>query len=55
LALLGGSGSPTKSATAHYDDLFFVGSQMNNIYSMLEVCDDSEGRELAYQVEQECC
>jgi len=37
------------------DDLFFVGSQMNNIYAFFEELDDEPARELLYQVEQECC
>ena len=37
------------------DDLFFIGSQLNNIYALMEACGDEEGDELLYQVEQECC
>lgn len=37
------------------DDLFFVGSQLNNIYAFFEEVSDSAGHELLYQVEQECC
>ena len=37
------------------DDLFFVGSQVNTIYALLDEIDDQETHELLYQVEQECC
>lgn len=37
------------------DDLFFIGSQVNTIYALLEEIDDQETHELLYQVEQECC
>ncbi len=37
------------------DDLFFVGSQMNNIYDFFTERVDEEGLALLYQVEQECC
>lgn len=37
------------------DDLFFVGSQLNNIYAFFEELGDEPARELLYQVEQECC
>lgn len=37
------------------DDLFFVGSQLNNIYAFFEEVNDSDGHDLLYQVEQECC
>ncbi|MEJ2407195.1 MAG: N(2)-fixation sustaining protein CowN [Candidatus Thiodiazotropha sp.] len=37
------------------DDLFFVGSQMNNIYALFEELGDDAAHELLYQVEQECC
>lgn len=37
------------------DDLFFIGSQLNNVYALLEACGDEEGDALLYQVEQECC
>jgi hypothetical protein len=37
------------------DDLFFVGSQMNNLFAFFEECGDEASAELLYQVEQECC
>ncbi len=37
------------------DDLFFVGSQLNNLYSYFEELEDEPMQELLYQVEQECC
>lgn len=37
------------------NDLFFVGSQMNNLLDFLEERRDEAGAELLYQVEQECC
>lgn len=37
------------------DDLFFVGSQMNNLFDFFAVCEDEAALELLYQVEQECC
>lgn len=37
------------------DDLFFVGSQMNNLFTFFEELGDKESLDLLYQVEQECC
>lgn len=37
------------------DELFFVGSQMNNLYTFFEEIGDEAASELLYQVEQECC
>lgn len=37
------------------DELFFVGSQMNNIYSFFADVGNEEINALLYQVEQECC
>ena len=37
------------------DDLFFVGSQMNNLFAYLDDCGDTQNHALLYQVEQECC
>ncbi len=37
------------------DDLFFVGSQMNNIHDFFTERGDEEALALLYQVEQECC
>jgi hypothetical protein len=37
------------------DELFFVGSQMNNLYAFFEEIGDEVAMELLYQVEQECC
>jgi len=37
------------------DDLFFVGSQMNNIYAFFAEVGNEESNALLYQVEQECC
>lgn len=39
----------------HVDDLFFIGSQMNNVYAFFDELDDAEAHCLLYQVEQECC
>jgi len=37
------------------DDLFFIGSQLNNVYAFFDEVDDAEANALLYQVEQECC
>lgn len=37
------------------DDLFFVGSQMNNLFEFFAECKDDVALRLLYQVEQECC
>jgi hypothetical protein len=37
------------------DDLFFVGSQLNNLYAFFDQLGDHGAQELLYQVEQECC
>jgi hypothetical protein len=37
------------------DDLFFIGSQMNNLFEFFAACEDPEALALLYQVEQECC
>jgi hypothetical protein len=38
-----------------HDNLYFVGSQMNNLYAYFEGCDDEQVMELLWQLEQECC
>lgn len=37
------------------DNLHFIGSQMNNLYSYMEQCEDQEAMDLLWQLEQECC
>lgn len=37
------------------DNLFFIGAQMNNLYSYLEDCGDQEALQLLWRLEQECC
>ena len=37
------------------DNLYFVGAQMNNLYSYLESCEDEVALALLWQLEQECC
>ena len=43
------------------DNLYFIGAQMNSLYSYLDDCANSgsaglpELRELLWQIEQECC
>ena len=49
------TGKLEEKARMGVDDLFFVGSQLNNIYALMEACGDEEGDELLYQIEQECC
>lgn len=38
-----------------HDNLYFVGSQMNNLIAYFEECNDAAAMELLWQVEQECC
>ncbi|MCY0967417.1 N(2)-fixation sustaining protein CowN [Parathalassolituus penaei] len=37
------------------DSLYFVGAQMNNLYSYLEGCGDEIALQLLWKLEQECC
>ncbi|MEB3281685.1 MAG: N(2)-fixation sustaining protein CowN [Lyngbya sp.] len=37
------------------DELFFVGSQVNNIRAFLEQCEDIEALNLLDEVEENCC
>jgi hypothetical protein len=38
-----------------HDNLFFIGSQMNNLYSFFEEQQDKAALELLWKLEQECC
>ncbi|EIJ43260.1 hypothetical protein BegalDRAFT_2409 [Beggiatoa alba B18LD] len=44
-----------QQAKMQHDNLYFVGSQMNNLRSYLEQCQDVEALELLWRLEQECC
>ncbi len=37
------------------DELFFIGAQMNNLYSLFEACDDDAALEMLWRLEQQCC
>jgi len=39
----------------NHDNLYFVGSQMNSLYSYFEDCEDQQALELLWRLEQECC
>ncbi|WP_353570641.1 N(2)-fixation sustaining protein CowN [Candidatus Albibeggiatoa sp. nov. BB20] len=38
-----------------HDNLYFIGSQMNNLQAYFETCKNDEALGLLWQVEQECC
>ncbi|WP_221801535.1 N(2)-fixation sustaining protein CowN [Oceanobacter mangrovi] len=44
-----------QQAKMNHDNLYFVGAQMNSLYSYLEQCEDEEALELLWRLEQECC
>lgn len=37
------------------DNLNLVGNQINPLYEYFDACEDTDARELLYQLEQECC
>lgn len=39
----------------NHDNLFFVGAQMNNLYSFYEEIEDEQALQLLWKLEQECC
>lgn len=49
------SGKLGEKERLNVDDLFFIGSQLNNIYAFFDEVNDEQAHELLYQVEQECC
>ena len=44
-----------QQAAMNQDNLYFIGAQMNSLYSYLESCDDDAALALLWQLEQECC
>lgn len=44
-----------QQAQMKQDDLYFIGAQMNNLYTYLEDLDDQELLDFLWQIEQECC
>ncbi|MDO6681732.1 MULTISPECIES: N(2)-fixation sustaining protein CowN [unclassified Oceanobacter] len=44
-----------QQAAMNQDNLYFIGAQMNSLYSYLESCEDEEVLSLLWQLEQECC
>jgi hypothetical protein len=44
-----------EQARMKHDNLFFVGSQMNNLYSFFEEVGDDLTLGLIWRLEQECC
>lgn len=38
-----------------HDNLYFIASQMNNLYSYFQECEDEEILDLLWNIEQECC
>lgn len=44
-----------QQAKMRQDNLHFIGSQMNNLYTYLELCEDEVALKLLWQLEQECC
>ncbi|MFM2480485.1 N(2)-fixation sustaining protein CowN [Celerinatantimonas sp. YJH-8] len=39
----------------HQDNLYYIGSQVNALYSYFEEIDDEEGIELLSFIEEQCC
>lgn len=39
----------------NHDNLYFVGSQMNSLYSYFDLIEDEPAHDLLWQLEQECC
>lgn len=37
------------------DELFFVGAQMNNLYTLFEQASNEEAKTLLWNLEQQCC
>ncbi len=44
-----------EQARMKHDNLFFVGAQMNNLYSLFEELGDQDALQLLWKLEQECC
>lgn len=44
-----------QQARMDHDSLFFVGSQMNNLYSFFEELGDEHACDQLWRLEQECC
>lgn len=44
-----------QQAKMQHDNLYFIGSQMNNLYAYFEQCEDKDALALLWQIEQECC
>ena len=44
-----------QQAKMGHDNLYFIGSQMNNLYAYFEECENQDALALLWQVEQECC
>ncbi|MFM2479354.1 N(2)-fixation sustaining protein CowN [Celerinatantimonas sp. MCCC 1A17872] len=44
-----------EQAKHHQDNLYYVGSQVNALYSYFEEMDDDEGTELLSVIEEQCC
>jgi len=44
-----------QQAQMQHDNLYFIGSQINNLYAYFEQCEDQEALDLLWQIEHECC
>ena len=44
-----------QQAKMNHDDLFYVGSQLNNLYTFFEEQGDDEAAALLWKLEMECC
>ena len=45
----------TQQAKIKHDNLFFVGSQLNNLYDFFEEIEDQEALNMLWKLEMECC
>lgn len=45
----------TQQIKMEQDNLQFIGSQMNNLYSYMDDCEDESALALLWKLEQECC
>lgn len=45
----------TQQEKLNHDNLYFVGAQLNNLYSLFDDIGDKEGYEMLWYVEQHCC
>ncbi len=45
----------TEQDQCKHDNLYYIGSQLNTLFSFFEEIDDQEATDMLYKLEQECC